>query len=146
MKIRAIELIRGGWGAVLLAAPAEVRKHIHGVEVDRKALVVTRILGARHLVQAALSGSALGDHPDVWDVAGRAGLASPAQGPSQNRRRPRARPVGPHRGRGVALRRPPDGPGRAGSMNPQTAKVRPQNEESKVRSRVFGGNTRLMIW
>ncbi|OBJ00983.1 hypothetical protein A5659_24345 [Mycobacterium sp. 1165196.3] len=56
MKIRAIELIRAGWGAVLLAAPAEVLDHIHGVQVDRKALVVTRILGARHLTQAALSG------------------------------------------------------------------------------------------
>lgn len=29
---------------------------VHGAEVDRKAVVVVRILGARHLVQAALSG------------------------------------------------------------------------------------------
>lgn len=56
MKIRAIELIRAGWGAVLLAAPNQVLDHIHGVQVDRKALVVTRILGARHLAQALLSG------------------------------------------------------------------------------------------
>jgi hypothetical protein len=56
MKIRAIELIRAGWGAVLVAAPAEVLEHIHGVQVDRKALTVTRILGARHLAQALLSG------------------------------------------------------------------------------------------
>lgn len=56
MKIRAIELIRAGWGGVLLTAPAEVLSHIHGVRVDRKAIVVTRILGARHLAQAALSG------------------------------------------------------------------------------------------
>lgn len=56
MKIRAIELIRGGWGGVLLAAPAGVLGHIHGVQVDRRAIVVTRILGARHLVQALLSG------------------------------------------------------------------------------------------
>ncbi|OBJ79008.1 hypothetical protein [Mycobacterium colombiense] len=56
MKIRAIELIRAGWGVVLLAAPNEVLDHIHGVQVDRKALVVTRILGARHLTQALLSG------------------------------------------------------------------------------------------
>lgn len=56
MKIRAIELVRAGWGAVLLTAPAEMLDHIHGVRVDRKALVVTRILGARHLTQAALSG------------------------------------------------------------------------------------------
>jgi hypothetical protein len=56
MKFRGFELIRAGWGAVLLAAPARVLDHIHGVEVDRKALVVTRILGARHLVQASFSG------------------------------------------------------------------------------------------
>jgi hypothetical protein len=56
MKIRAIELIRAGWGVVLLGAPGEVLEHIHGVRVDRKALVVTRILGARHLTQALLSG------------------------------------------------------------------------------------------
>lgn len=56
MKIRAIELIRAGWGAILVAAPGEVLEHIHGVRVDRKALIVTRILGARHLTQALLSG------------------------------------------------------------------------------------------
>lgn len=56
MKIRVIELIRAGWGGVLLAAPAGVLGHIHGVQVDRRAIVVTRILGARHLVQALLSG------------------------------------------------------------------------------------------
>ncbi|CQD19374.1 hypothetical protein BN000_04510 [Mycobacterium europaeum] len=56
MKIRFIEVLRAGWGAVLLAAPSQVLDHIHGVEVDRKALVVTRILGARHLGQAVLSG------------------------------------------------------------------------------------------
>ncbi|EUA52984.1 hypothetical protein I550_4616 [Mycobacterium intracellulare 1956] len=56
MKFRAIELIRAGWGGVLLAAPTEVLSRIHGVRVDRKAIVVTRILGARHLVQAASSG------------------------------------------------------------------------------------------
>lgn len=56
MKLRSIELIRAGWGAVLLAAPAEMLDHIHGVQVDRKALVVTRILGARHVAQALLSG------------------------------------------------------------------------------------------
>lgn len=56
MKIRLIEVLRGGWGAVLLTAPSDVLGHIHGVQVDRKALVVTRILGGRHLVQALLSG------------------------------------------------------------------------------------------
>ncbi|WP_156690503.1 hypothetical protein [Mycobacterium sp. Marseille-P9652] len=63
MKVRGLEVLRAGWGAVLLAAPAEVLDHIHGVEVDRKALVVTRILGARHLVQASFSG--INPGPDV---------------------------------------------------------------------------------
>jgi hypothetical protein len=56
MKIRFIEVLRAGWGVVLLTAPSEVLEHIHGVQVDRKALVVTRILGGRHLGQALLSG------------------------------------------------------------------------------------------
>ncbi|MBY0387227.1 MAG: hypothetical protein K2X56_03720 [Mycobacterium pseudokansasii] len=56
MRLRRIELLRGGWGAVLLTAPTMVLNWIHGVHVDRNALVVTRVLGARHLVQALLSG------------------------------------------------------------------------------------------
>lgn len=63
MKFRGFELVRAGWGAVLLAAPAEVLTRIHGVQVDRQALVVTRILGARHLVQASFSG--LNPSPEV---------------------------------------------------------------------------------
>lgn len=39
-----------------MAAPRAVLSRVHGAEVDRKAVVVVRILGARHLVQAALSG------------------------------------------------------------------------------------------
>ncbi len=56
MKLRGIEVVRAGWGTVLVAAPAAVLNHIHGVQVDRKAVVVTRVLGARHLAQALLSG------------------------------------------------------------------------------------------
>lgn len=56
MKVRRIELLRAGWGAVLLTAPTVVLNRIHGVHVDRKAVVVTRVLGARHLVQALASG------------------------------------------------------------------------------------------
>jgi hypothetical protein len=56
MRIRYIEVIRAGWGAALLIAPRTVLARVHGVQVDRKALVISRILGARHLVQASLSG------------------------------------------------------------------------------------------
>lgn len=89
MKFRAIELIRAGWGGVLLAAPAEVLSHIHGVRVDRKAIVVTRILGARHLVRrrrrgrprpGGAGGRGLGRHGALGDRA-RPGPRRPAPGP-----------------------------------------------------------------
>ena len=56
MNLRRIEVVRAGWGAVLLVAPGFVLARLHGVRVDRRALVVTRILGARHIFQASLSG------------------------------------------------------------------------------------------
>ena len=56
VQFRFIEIVRSLWGAVLLVAPRQVLSRLHGVEVDRKTVVVTRILGARHLVQATLSG------------------------------------------------------------------------------------------
>lgn len=54
---RWIELIRAGWGAALLLAPRHVLTHVHHVRVDTKAIAITRILGARQLTQAALSGA-----------------------------------------------------------------------------------------
>lgn len=56
VSVRYLEVIRAGWGAALLAAPRAVLTGMRAVHVDRKALVVTRILGARQLVQAVLSG------------------------------------------------------------------------------------------
>lgn len=56
MHRRYIEIARGGWGAALLVAPNSVLTRMPRVRVDRKATVVTRILGARHLTQASLSG------------------------------------------------------------------------------------------
>lgn len=56
MKVRRIEIVRAGWGAALLAAPGVVLDRVHGVHVDHLSLVVARILGARHLTQALLSG------------------------------------------------------------------------------------------
>jgi hypothetical protein len=53
---RKIELIRAGWGAALLLAPRPVMSTVHGVRVDRKSVLTARILGARQLTQAALSG------------------------------------------------------------------------------------------
>ncbi len=53
---RQIELLRAGWGAALLIAPQQVMKSVHHVKVDNKSVVIARILGARQLTQAALSG------------------------------------------------------------------------------------------
>lgn len=55
-RLRSIEIVRGLWGAALLAAPEAVLTRVHGVQADRTAVTVARILGARHLVQATLSG------------------------------------------------------------------------------------------
>ena len=54
--VRAIEVVRGAWGLVLMAWPRLVLRRIRVVTDDSRALAVTRTLGARHLVQAALSG------------------------------------------------------------------------------------------
>lgn len=56
MGFRYLELIRAGWGVALLAAPRAVLIGVPGARLSRKALVVTRVLGIRHLVQASLSG------------------------------------------------------------------------------------------
>ena len=54
-RSRKIELLRGGWGAAMLVAPRQVMQAMD-VRVDAKSMVIGRILGARHLTQAALSG------------------------------------------------------------------------------------------
>ena len=63
MNVRGIELMRAGWGAVLLAAPGTVLHLVRAVRIDRRALVITRILGARQLFQALLSG--IGPSPEM---------------------------------------------------------------------------------
>lgn len=56
MTIRKVELARAGWGLALLLAPKTMLGQVHHVDADRRAIVVTRILGARQFTQAALSG------------------------------------------------------------------------------------------
>lgn len=56
MRVRTIELWRAGWGIALLTSPAAVLGRLHRVELDRRAIVTVRILGARHLIQALLCG------------------------------------------------------------------------------------------
>ena len=57
MKIRAIEVVRATWGVALLVAPRSVLTRVHHLTVDRRAVLIARILGARHLTQASLSGA-----------------------------------------------------------------------------------------
>ena len=52
---RALTAVRAGWGAVLVLCPAAVAGAAAGGPVDRRAVTATRILGARHLLEAALT-------------------------------------------------------------------------------------------
>jgi hypothetical protein len=55
-RLRRIEFARGAWGVALLVAPQRVLQGVHRVDVDTKSIVTARILGARQLTQATLSG------------------------------------------------------------------------------------------
>jgi hypothetical protein len=54
--LRDIEIVRGVWGVALLADPDAVLRGTDSEPVDTASKVVARILGARQLLQAALSG------------------------------------------------------------------------------------------
>jgi hypothetical protein len=51
-----LEIARAVWGAVLLIGPGFVLEHVHGVRADSRSVAVIRVLGARHVAQAVLSG------------------------------------------------------------------------------------------
>jgi hypothetical protein len=55
-QYRSIEILRGAWGVALLAIPDRILGAVHGLRIDTRSRTVARILGARHLTQAALSG------------------------------------------------------------------------------------------
>ena len=80
---RPIELLRATWGTALLLAPEQVLSWGHHLRVDSTSLTVARILGARHLAQAALSGIrpspevlAMGIWVDAAHAATALGLAA----------------------------------------------------------------------
>ncbi|UIJ34315.1 hypothetical protein [Allobranchiibius sp. GilTou73] len=62
MTVRIIEIGRAAWGGALLFAPGATLSHVHATN-DEKSVVITRVLGARQLGQAALSG--LDPSPEV---------------------------------------------------------------------------------
>ena len=53
--VRGQELVRAGWGLALLAAPDRVVAGMGVAQPDARARVVARVLGARHLAQAAVT-------------------------------------------------------------------------------------------
>ena len=73
---RGIELVRGCWGLTLLLAPGDVLERLHGNKIDSRALRVTRVLGARQLSQALLSG--LRPSPEVLAMGAWVDLAHSA--------------------------------------------------------------------
>lgn len=83
MSVRRIEIARAAWGGSMLFAPRWTLETLHRIEVDRKSLVIARILGARQLAQAVLSGVhpspevlAMGVWVDVAHAASALGLAA----------------------------------------------------------------------
>lgn len=68
---RPFELVRGVWGLVCLVAPRQVAGVAGRQLADHRAVVVMRILGVRHVVQAAFSCWAPGPAPLPDGTAGR---------------------------------------------------------------------------
>jgi hypothetical protein len=54
-----LAVVRGAWGALLLAAPGQLISSVPGADSTRAARAIAQVLGARHLLQAtaALAGS-----------------------------------------------------------------------------------------
>lgn len=59
-RLRPLELARGAWGLACVVAPAAMVQTVGGAPADHRAVVVTRVLGARHLVQAGFTAVAPG--------------------------------------------------------------------------------------
>lgn len=83
MAVRRIELARAAWGASLLFAPRWTLESVHRIAVDRKSLLIARVLGARQLTQAVLSGVdptpeilAMGVWVDLTHATSALGLAA----------------------------------------------------------------------
>jgi hypothetical protein len=64
------------WGAACLVAPARIAATLSAAPVDRRTVVVTRVLGARHVLQGVVSG--LEPSPGLLLWGGLADLAPTA--------------------------------------------------------------------
>jgi hypothetical protein len=80
---RALQVARAGYGSALLLLPGPALRLGGGHPADRRSRNVARVLGARHLVQAAVTGGigpsaellGLGAALDITHAASMAGLA-----------------------------------------------------------------------
>lgn len=80
--MKALPVVQAGFGIVQLAAPGLLPERLLGQRLDQRARQIARILGARHLAQACLSGPAptiavlaLGAEVDAAHAASMIGLA-----------------------------------------------------------------------
>lgn len=80
---RPVEILRAGWGAAMLVAPGRVLTAVHRGPADPVDIAVARVLGARHLAQAAATVArpgaavlAVGVYADLAHAASMVGLAA----------------------------------------------------------------------
>ena len=82
----ALTVVRGGYGAALLLAAGRMIRLVSGRSADPRTRAVVRLLGARHLAQAVVTGVrpaplpiALGAEVDVVHAASMLGVAAIAR-------------------------------------------------------------------
>jgi hypothetical protein len=81
--VRALQVVRAGYGGTLLLLPGPVLRLCGGRTPDRRSRNVARVLGVRHLIQAAVTAGigpsaellGLGAAVDITHAASMAGLA-----------------------------------------------------------------------
>lgn len=60
LRVRPLEVVRAAWGLACLLLPGRIVHALGGAAADELARVVLRVLGARHVLQAVVSGVAPG--------------------------------------------------------------------------------------
>ncbi|MGH2916082.1 MAG: hypothetical protein ACRDMX_13955 [Solirubrobacteraceae bacterium] len=86
-----LDLIRGAWGALLLAAPGRAVSLVPGARSSPATCWVARALGGRQLLQAGLSAAGVRAVRGAWWIDGAhsasmVALALAAPGPTDRRR------------------------------------------------------------
>ena len=66
---RALQFVRAGYGTMLLLAPRPAIRLVTGRVPSHGTCRVARVLGIRHLIQAALTAAA--PRPEVFAIGGR---------------------------------------------------------------------------